>query len=169
MNTIRQKQITAALKNLDNYKPLEVWNKKQDFSEELGEDANHIMNLTDKTELEGKIADLTSGGATKVELKIDEALKIITSEDTTAAIDSWNEVVNFLNEIETVSGSGEITGETLAAILKGLDTRITDNKSKHDSEYKTLKGTVDGHTSKITAVENKANANASAIEKNKIY
>ena len=51
MSTIRQKQITAALKNLDNYKPLEVWNKKQDFSEELGEDANHIMNLTDLNEL----------------------------------------------------------------------------------------------------------------------
>ena len=49
-------------------------------------------------------------------------------------------------------------------MLKGLDTRITANKSKHDSEYKTLKGTVDGHTSKITAVEKKANANASAIE-----
>ena len=51
MSTIRQKQITAALKNLDNYKPLEVWNKKQDFSEELGEDANHIMNLTDLNDL----------------------------------------------------------------------------------------------------------------------
>ena len=51
MSTIRQKQITAALKNLDNYKPLEVWNKKQDFSEELGEDANHIINLTDLNDL----------------------------------------------------------------------------------------------------------------------
>ena len=51
MNTIRQKQITAALKNLDKYKPLEVWNKKQDFSEELGEDANHIINLTDLNDL----------------------------------------------------------------------------------------------------------------------
>lgn len=128
---------------------------------------------TVKAALEKDIADLTGGGATKAELKkvqdqvntIDAALKIITSEDTTAAIDSWNEVVNFLNEIETVSKSGEITGETLAAMLKGLDTRITANKSKHDSEYKTLNTTVTGHTSKISAVEKKANANASAIEK----
>lgn len=127
---------------------------------------------TAKAELEGKITDLTSGGATKAELKkvqnqvdtIDEALKIITSEDTTAAIDSWNEVVNFLNEIENASIDSGITGETLAAMLKGLDTRITANKSKHDSEYKTLKSTVDGHTSKITAVEKKANDNASAIK-----
>lgn len=127
---------------------------------------------TVKTALEKKIADLTGGGATKAELKkvqdqvdtIDEALKIITSEDTTAAIDSWNEVVNFLNEIENASTGSGITGETLAAMLKGLDTRITANKSKHDSEYKTLKSTVDGHTSKITAVEKKANANASAIK-----
>ena len=126
-----------------------------------------------KKALEKDIADLTGGGATKAELKkvqdqvdtIDEALKIITSGDTTAAIDSWKEVVAFLNEIEKASTGSGITGETLAAMLKGLDTRITANKSKHDSEYKTLKGTVDGHTSKIAAVEKKANANASAIEK----
>ena len=125
-----------------------------------------------KAELEGKITDLTSGGATKAELKkvqdqvntIDAALKIITSEDTTAAIDSWNEVVDFLKEIETASTGSEITGETLAAMLKGLDARITANKTTHDSEYKTLKGTVGGNTSKITAVEKKATANASAIE-----
>ena len=128
---------------------------------------------TAKTELERKIADLTGGGATKAELEkvqdqvdtIDEALKLITSDDTTAAIDSWNEVVVFLKEIETASAGSEITGETLAAMLKGLDARITANKTAHDSEYKSLKSTVDGHTSKIKAVENKANANASAIGK----
>ena len=134
--------------------------------------ADAATKLADaKAELEGKIADLTGGGATKAELKkvqdqvntIDAALKIITSGDTTAAIDSWNEVVNFLKEIEKASTGSGITGETLAAMLKGLDTRITANKSKHDNEYKTLKGTVDGHTSKIAAVEKKANANASAI------
>ena len=50
-------------------------------------------------------------------------------------------------------------------MLKGLDARITTNKNKHDSEYKTLKGTVSGHTTRLTAVENKANANATAIGK----
>ena len=126
-----------------------------------------------KSELEVKIADLTSGGATKADLKkvqdqvttIDTALKIITSEDTTAAIDSWKEVVNFLKEIETASAGSAITGETLAAMLKGLDARITANKSTHDSEYKTLKSTVAGHTTKISAVETKANYNATAITK----
>lgn len=99
------------------------------------------LNNYDDTELSGKITELTNRLNT-----------LIGSEaDTNKVIDTFNEIVAFLNGIEE---------GTLDSILSGISGKISALEGK-DTAHEQRMTTIEGN---VTSVTTKANNNASAIQ-----
>lgn len=121
-----------------------------------------------KEALEAEINKLITGeGSIDAVSKRVKALEDMLSLDKNAAdnaINTWNEVVNFLEGITLSEGTGEageITGDSLAALLKKINADIANVKTQHEeelaahkTEYNALKTEVGKKQAKLTQAAN---------------